>query len=815
LLIILLFAGLVTTLVGETANAAIIFAMVLMSVILGFYQESKAEKAAEILREKIHTTATVLRDGARQEVPLADIVPGDIVYLSAGDIVPADSRIFEAKDLFVDQSALTGESFPAEKSVSPSVSRVEALTERADCLFLGTSVVSGTATAIVARTGTSTEYGAITKRLVAGEPQTEFDRGLRRFGYLIMQVTFLLVVFVFFINALYKRGVLDSLLFAVALAVGLTPELLPMIVSINLSKGAISMAKTGVIVRRLASIQNFGSMDVLCTDKTGTLTENKITLVLHIDMDGNDDEKVLLYSYLNSYYQTGLKSPLDLAILAHEDIDMTSYRKIDEVPFDFTRKRISIVIESEGERFLTVKGAPEEVVKACSYCELSDLVTDLTTETKQNLEEQYRDLGSKGFRALGVAYKKLREDKPAYSTSDETDLIFLGLVAFIDPPKETTKESLRLLRNTGVELKILTGDNELVTRKVCEQLGFDIKGVVLGTELAQLQDDALSAIVEKANIFARVTPGQKDRIMNALRNNGHVVGFLGDGINDAASMRTADVGISVDNAVDVARESADIILLRSDLTVLQQGVLEGRKTFGNTMKYIMMGTSSNFGNMFSAAAASLFLPFLPMLPQQILLNNLMYDLSELTIPTDNVDQDYIERPRRWDISFVRDFMIFFGPISSIFDFLTFFVMLFVFKANAALFQTAWFLESLSTQALVIFVIRTRRIPFYRSRPSWPLLFATLGVVVSALVLPFTPLGHLFRFVPPPTSFLILLLVFVAAYLMLAEILKGLFYKRLAKRLNRSTSMVQPMFVEHWHKRLRKLHYLSRDRDVSA
>jgi P-type Mg2+ transporter len=805
LLIILLFAGLVTTLVGETANAAIIFAMVFMSVILGFYQESKAEKAAEILREKIRTTATVLRDGARQEVPLSDIVPGDIVYLSAGDIVPADSRIFEAKDLFVDQSALTGESFPAEKSASPSASKVEALTERADCLFLGTSVVSGTATAIVARTGTSTEYGAITKRLVAREPQTEFDRGLRRFGYLIMQVTFLLVVFVFFINALYKRGVLESLLFAVALAVGLTPELLPMIVSINLSKGAISMSKTGVIVRRLASIQNFGSMDVLCTDKTGTLTENRITLVLHIDLEGNDDEKVLLYSYLNSYYQTGLKSPLDLAILAHKDIDVAPYRKIDEVPFDFTRKRISIVIEADGERFLTVKGAPEEVVKACSYCELLDRVSDLTPETRENLEEQYRDLGSKGFRALGVAYKKLREDKPAYSTSDETDLIFLGLVAFIDPPKETTKESLRLLRNTGVELKILTGDNEPVTRKVCEQLGFDIKGVVLGTEVAQLQDDALAAIVEKANIFARVTPSQKDRIMNALRNNGHVVGFLGDGINDAASIRTADVGISVDNAVDVARESADIILLRSDLTVLQQGVLEGRKTFGNTMKYIMMGTSSNFGNMFSAAAASLFLPFLPMLPQQILLNNLMYDLSELTIPSDNVDQDYIERPRRWDISFVRDFMIFFGPISSIFDFLTFFVMLFVFKANAALFQTAWFLESLSTQALVIFVIRTRKMPFYKSRPSWPLLFATLGVVVSALVLPFTPLGSLFKFVPPPTSFLALLLVFIAAYLMLAEILKGLFYKRLAKRLNRSTFTAQPLSVGHWRKRLRKLH----------
>ena len=805
LLIILLFAGLVTSLVGETANAAIIFAMVLMSVVLGFYQESKAERAAEILREKIHTTTTVLRDGTKQEVPLSDIVPGDIVHLSAGDIVPADSRIIEAKDLFADQSALTGESFPAEKSASTPASRAESLTERPDCLFLGTSVVSGTATAVVVRTGISTEYGVITKKLAAREPQTEFDRGLRRFGYLIMQVTFLLVVFVFFINALYRRGVLESLLFAVALAVGLTPELLPMIVSINLSKGAISMSKTGVIVKRLSSIQNFGSMDVLCTDKTGTLTENRITLVLHIDLDGNDDEKVLLYSYLNSYYQTGLKSPLDLAILAHKHIDITSYRKIDEVPFDFTRKRVSIVIESQGERFLTIKGAPEEVVKACSYCELSDRIADLTTETKVRLEEQYRDLGSKGFRALGVAYKKLREDKPAYSISDETDLIFLGLVAFLDPPKETTKESLRLLRNTGVELKILTGDNELVTRKVCEELGFDIKGIVLGSELTGLQDEVLAVIVEKANIFARVTPGQKDRIMNALRSNGHVVGFLGDGINDAASIRTADVGISVDNAVDVARESADIILLRSDLTVLQQGVLEGRKTFGNTMKYVMMGTSSNFGNMFSAAAASLFLPFLPMLPQQILLNNLMYDLSELTIPTDNVDQDYVERPRRWDISYVRDFMLFFGPISSVFDFLTFFVMLFIFKADAPLFQTAWFLESLSTQALVIFVIRTRKTPFYKSRPSWPLLFTTLGVVISALALLFTPLGSLFRFVSPPVSLLVVLLVFIAAYLTLAEILKGLFYKRLAKRLDESSLMARQPSAGRWHARLRRPH----------
>jgi len=781
LVIILLIAGMVSIFYGEMINAVIIFLMVLLSVVLTFYQEAKAEKAAETLKEKVTTTATVLRDGVKQEVKLSEIVPGEITHLSAGDIVPADARVINAKDLSVDQSALTGESFPVEKTAAPMKEKGATITECNNCLFMGTSIVSGTATAVVIRTGNFTEYGKIAKKLVTRPPEPEFERGLRKFGYLIMEVTFLLVLFVFFINAL-KRSVLESILFAVALAVGLTPELLPMILTVNLSKGALAMSKKGVIVKRLASIQDFGSMDVLCADKTGTLTENKITLVLHVDVEGNDDEKVLLHSFLNSYYQTGLKSLLDEAILKHEDvkdIDLKGYNKIDEVPFDFVRKRVSVVVEHEGQRFLMAKGAPEEIIKVCSRYELADKTFDLTSESKKKIEQKYYELSSKGFRVLGVSYKKIGEEKLSYSVNDESDMVFLGFVAFIDPPKETARESLKLLRNVGIELKIITGDNELVTRNTCERLGFEIKGIVFGDVIAQMQDDALARIVEEANIFVRVTPAQKNRIITALKSNGHVVGFLGDGINDAPSLKTSDVGISVANAVDVAKESADIILSRTSLRVLEEGVLEGRKTFGNTMKYVMMGTSSNFGNMFSCALASSFLKFLPMLPIQILLNNFLYDVSELTIPTDNVDSEYVEKPKRWDISFIRKFMIALGPISSIFDLLTFFVMLVVFKASEPLFQTAWFIESLATQTLVIFAIRTRKTPFYKSRPSRFLIFTTLSVVVVALIVPLTPLGALFKFVEPPLVFFIILLGFIGAYLVLVEIVKKWFYERYA------------------------------------
>jgi len=659
--------------------------------------------------------------------------------------------------------------------------------EWSNYLFMGTSVVSGTGMAVVVKTGSLTEYGKIAKRLVEREAETEFQRGIRSFGYMIMQTTFLLVLLVFFINAFYMRSVLDSLLFAVALAVGLTPELLPMIISVNLSKGAVSMAKKGVIVKRLAAIQNFGSMDVLCTDKTGTLTENRIKLVLHVDLNGDESDKVLLYSYLNSYYQTGIKSPLDEAILRFRDVNVEDYTKVDEVPFDFVRKRLSIVVEHQNQRFIITKGAPEEIAKICSFYEVGEVVADITDEVRRNIEQKYVELSAEGYRVLAVAYKRLREDKPIYTAGDEEEMVFLGFIAFLDPPKETAREALELLKNANVELKILTGDNELVTRKVCEHLGFDIKGIVTGSEIAQMHDDALARVVEEANVFCRVTPAQKDRIINALKNNGHVVGFLGDGINDAPSLKTADVGISVDNAVDVAKESADIILLQNDLRVLHDGVLEGRKTFGNTMKYIMMGVSSNFGNMFSVAGASLFLPFLPMLPIQILLNNLLYDFSQSTIPTDEVDQEYIEKPKRWDIHFIRRFMVFLGPVSSLFDFLTFFIMLFLFIPmlppsvpqiqREHLFQTAWFIESLTSQTLVIFAIRTKKSPFWKSKPSKLLLLSSVAIITFALVLPYTPLGEIFMFVKPPATFYIALAAILGAYIALAEIVKSWFYKR--------------------------------------
>lgn len=794
LLVILLIAGFISSFLGETVNAIIILSIVFASVLLDFYQEFKAEKAAEMLKQKVAITATVLRDGIKREVKLSEIVPGDIICLSAGDIVPADARVISAKDLFIDQSVLTGESFPVEKTAKPLKSYEHSITEWNNYLFMGTSVVSGTATAVVVKTGNLTEYGKIARRLAARESETEFQRGIRNFGYMIMQVTLFLVLFVFLINALYMRSVLESLLFAVALAVGLTPELLPMIISVNLSKGAISMAKKGVIVKRLASIQNFGSMDVLCTDKTGTLTENRIKLVLYVDINGEENEKVLLYSYLNSYFQSGLKNPLDEAILRFKDIDVKNYTKIDEVPFDFIRKRLSVVVEHQNQRLMITKGAPEEIIKICSYYEDKDVIADMTDEVGQKIKQKYVELSAEGFRVLSIAYKRLKAEKAVYSTSDENDMIFLGFIAFLDPPKETAKESLQLLKNAGIELKILTGDNELVTRKVCEYLGFEIKGIVTGGEIAQMRDDALARVVEEANVFCRVTPSQKDRIINALKNNGHVVGFLGDGINDAPSLKSADVGISVDNAVDVAKEAADIILLKTDLTVLYDGVLEGRKTFGNIMKYIMMGVSSNFGNMFSVAGASLFLPFLPMLPVQILLNNLLYDLSQSAIPTDAVDREYIEKPKRWDIQFVRRFMICLGPVSSLFDFLTFFVMLFLFNASEPLFQTAWFIESLSSQTLVIFVIRTKRTPFWKSRPSKLLLINNMAIIAFALAAPYTPLKTVFKFVEPPPTFFIALAIILSSYLALAEVVKNWFYKRYGYRLEQVLILPKPLGI---------------------
>ncbi|HVP94529.1 MAG TPA: magnesium-translocating P-type ATPase [Methanoregulaceae archaeon] len=785
LVIILLIAASISLFVGDVTDAGIIIAIVVLSVTLDFFQEYKAGNAIELLRQKIITHASVFRDGIKRDLPVTDIVPGDIIQLSAGDLVPADARVLTAKDFFVNQSALTGEPFPVGKNAERAEPGMP-VTAAEDYIFLGTSVVSGNATAVITRTGSSTEFGKIAQSLTDRPPETEFERGLKQFSFLMSRIVLFLVIFVFFINALYKHGILDSLLFAVALAVGMTPELLPMILSLNLSKGAIAMSEKGAIVKHPESIQNFGSMDILCTDKTGTLTDNRISLVRHIDAEGNDNEDVLLLSYLNSVFNTGMKSPLDDAILSYRLIDCRGYRKIDEIPFDFIRKRISVIVSTGSGDELITKGAPEEIFRICTSIETQGKREVLTADRIKKLNDLYLAQSRDGFRTLAVSYQLFAGRKPVYSADDEKEMVFLGFITFIDPPKESAGESVRLLSESGIELKILTGDNELVTKKTCELIGLPVKGVLTGEDIVHLDTQALSRVVEDVTIFSRMTPVQKDLIMKALRLNGHVVGFMGDGINDAPSIREADVGISVENAVDIAKESADIILLKNDLRILHDGVLEGRKTFGNTMKYILMGTSSNFGNMFSVAGGSLFLPFLPMLPVQILLNNLLYDISESTIPTDNVDDSYIDSPKKWDIGFIKKFILVFGPISSVFDFITFFILLFIFRADAALFQTSWFMESICTQTLVIFVIRTRIVPFWKSMPSRYLIASTLCVVAVACVLPFTIFGSILGFVQPPVSFFAVLAGLVIAYITIVEMVKRWFYRHYAVFEERNT-----------------------------
>ncbi len=776
LIIILLLAAVLSVFLGELVDALIIIVIVFLSVFIDFFQEYRAERAVELLKEKISTTATVIRDGARQDVPLSELVPGDIITLSAGDIVPADARVLLARDFFVDQSALTGESFPVEKTAQERQGMEPDPSGREQYLFMSSPVVSGSATAVVVKTGMLTEYGKIAERLTARPPETEFERGLKQFSYLVTRIIFLLVIFVFFTNALFKHGVLDSLLFAVALAVGLTPELLPMILTVNLAKGALAMSEKGVIVKHLASIQNFGSMDTLCTDKTGTLTENQITLIYHVDAERNSSQQVLLYSYLNSYHQTGMKSPLDEAILRESGVEIGQYRKIDEIPFDFIRKRISVVVEKDGGRILITKGAPEEILKLCTRISRGNGEEPFTGEWQKRAVALYDTFSGEGFRILAVASKKITDERTTYSVEDETDLTFYGFVAFIDPPKETAHESLLMLHDAGIDVKIITGDNELVTRHVCATLDFPITRIIQGSEIARMDSDTLASAVEQANIFTRVSPPQKERIIRALMKNNHVVGYLGDGINDAPSIRAADIGITVDNAVDIAKESADIILLKKDLRVLRDGILEGRKTFGNTMKYIMMGTSSNFGNMISVAAASLFLPFLPLLPVQILLNNLLYDLSQSTIPTDTVDEEYVLAPKRWDIGFIKKFLLVFGPVSSLFDILTFITLLLVFHAPMEIFRTVWFLESLCTQTFIIFAIRTTKVPFYKSRPSRFLIMSSILVVMAGIAIPFTPIGNLFGFVPLTLPYFLLIGGIVTGYIVVVELVKTGFYR---------------------------------------
>ncbi len=777
LVVLLLVASTISTLTGEITNALIISMMVLLSVILDFVQEYRAGRAAESLRQSVSLMATVIRDGKSMDTLVTDVVPGDLVEISAGDMIPADGLVLEARDLFVKQALLTGESYPVEKRPGELAADATELQDAANAVFMGTSVISGYARMRVVKTGVSTAIGAIAESISRQAPPTAFEIGTHRFGLLIMRLTILLVLFVLLVNAIQHKPWLESFLFAVALAVGLTPELLPMVVSVTLSRGALHMARKRVIVKRLASIQNLGSMDLLCTDKTGTLTEAKIKLEQHVDAEGKPSDRVMELAYLNSFFETGLKSPLDDAILEHQNIDVKAWKKIDEVPFDFERRRVSVLVEKYEDRILIVKGAPEEIVALCTRYEeqSSNSQADLDATARQRLLEQRSALEKEGFRLLGIAWRQVPLDHPHAVVGDETELVFAGFAGFLDPPKESAAEALAALAKIGVAVKIVTGDSELVTQHVCATLNIPVSGVLIGKEIAEMDDSALRVKVDQANLFCRVNPSQKDRVILALKARGHVVGYLGDGINDAPSMHSADIGLSVDSAVDVAKEAADIILLDQDLNVLHDGVLEGPRTFANIMKYIMMGTSSNFGNMFSMAGAALFLPFLPMLPTQILLNNILYDLSEVPIPLDEVDPEDVRNPQVLDMTFIRNFMLIIGSISSVFDFLTFYVMLVVLKANEALFQTGWFVESLSTQVLVIFIIRTRGNPF-KSRAHPVLIATSLAIATVGAFMPFTPLGPYFGFVPLPNRFYFILAAMVITYLLIVEVAKKGFYR---------------------------------------
>lgn len=774
LVLILLGASAISAFTGDVTSFFIISLIVLMSVILDFTQEYRAGKEAEKLKEMVIVHVFSLRDGKGVEIPLPTLVPGDIVILSAGDLVPGDGRLLEAKDFFVNEALLTGEAYPIEKK--PGISNEEEVLHAENSVLRGTSVVSGSAKVLICNTGTKTVLGGISDELNAKAPLTAFEVGTKNFGLLIMRFTIFLVLFVLLVNTLYGRAWLESFIFAVALAVGLTPELLPMIVSVTLSKGAREMAKKKVIVKKLSSIQNLGSMDVLCTDKTGTLTEAKIRLEKHIDPLGNQCKKVLDLAYINSYFETGLKSPLDNAILDHKEIDVQSFQKIDEVPFDFERRRISVLVDNGKNRILVLKGAGEDVLNLCTQYEVENNLYPITDDVLSKFRSLFDSLGKEGFRVLGIAWKECEKEHSHATLGDEAELIFVGFAAFLDPPKESAKEALRELARSGINVKIVTGDNELVTEHISEELGFPINGVLTGKEISKMDEEALFSKVVDVNLFCRVTPSQKNRVILALKKRGHTVGYLGDGINDAPALHSSDIGISVESGCDVAKEAADMILLERDLLVLQKGVIEGRRTFSNIMKYIMMGTSSNFGNMFSMALGSVFLPFLPMLPTQVLLNNMLYDISEVPIPLDRVDKEDLLHPRHWDMNFVKKFMLVVGPVSSIFDLLTFFLMIAVFNANEALFHTGWFIESLATQVLVIFVIRTRKNPF-KSRPNPLLAMCSLFVVLVAILIPFTPLGQVLGFEAPPLLFFVILGGMVVLYLIAVEMVKQWFYKR--------------------------------------
>lgn len=785
LLYLLMGAACIAFFFGQKVNAVILIVMILVSVILDFFNSYKSEKVAEKLVETVASTATVRRDGKVQEIPFHGLVPGDIIELSSGDVIPADGIIVSADDFFVNQSALTGESFPVEKFVyDTSISIADLNLKLTDntAVFMGTSVVTGYALVQVIQTGKRAEFGKIAENLSKTKQETSFEQSLKSFSIFIVRLTLIMVIIVFLVNAFYGRGVLNSFLFAAAIAVGLTPELLPVIMSVTLSHGSLKMAKKQVILKNLASVQNFGSMDILCTDKTGTLTEDKIELIKCVNMEGIDSKNTLLFAYLSSVYHTARKSPLDEAIQEHGKIDTSIYLKVDEIPFDFERRRDSVVIDNNKERYIVTKGAPESIFSICSNSERENgEIISFNEQSKINAKSEYDKLSADGFRVLAISIKKIeKEERTKYKNQEEEGMTFVGFAAFLDPPKKSASSALEELRNLSVEVKIITGDSEVLTERICKDLDIKIKGVLTGAMLDTLSDIELTNKLDEVNIFARVSPEQKERIVRLLQSAGHTVGYMGDGINDAPVLKIADVGISVNNAVDVAKETADIILLNKNLHVLKDGVIEGRKTFQNTLKYIKMGFSSNFGNMFSMMGASFILPFFPMLSSQILLNNFLYDVSQTTIPTDKTDNESVLRPLKWNMKEFYKYIIAFGIISSIFDFLTFYVLYGIFNLKDSQFQTGWFIESIATQILVIFIIRTKRVPFFRSTPGIFVTISTFLVVALAWIIPYTKLGTLLSFAPLPVPIILLIFGIVIAYLLVAEISKYFFYRLFTK-----------------------------------
>lgn len=769
--LILLGAAVLSLFLFDSTDALIIFVIIFLSSLLGFWQERQASNSVKKLLAMIRVTVPIIRARMQKEIPSENIVPGDIILLSAGSKIPADCAILESKDLFINEAVLTGETYPVEKVIG-TVPSDTPISKRTNSLFMGTSVVSGSGKALVVKTGQQTEFGNISDRLRLRVPETEFERGIKQFGYFLMQVTLVLVIAIFAINVYFSRPVLESLLFALALAVGLTPQLLPAIISVNLSHGARRMATQKVIVKRLSSIENFGSMNILCSDKTGTLTEGMVKIRSFLDTSGVENEKVLFYAYLNAVYETGFTNPIDEAIRIHKKFDLSNCAKLDEVPYDFNRKRMTVLVSKENRHVMISKGALLNILPTCSFAETLQGIIEID-QVKESIIQQFEELSQQGLRVLGISYKEI--DSTVIKKIDETSMTFLGFLVLHDPLKDGITNTIKSLKDLGISLKVITGDNKLVASSLGSQVGLSNSKILTGIELAHLSDEALYQQVNNVDIFAEVEPNQKERIVMALKISGNVVGFIGDGINDSPSLHAADVGISVDSAVDVAKESADIVLLERNLDVLVEGVKEGRRTFANTLKYVFMATSANFGNMFSMAGVSLFLSFLPLLPKQILLTNLLTDLPETTIATDNVDLELVSRPHRWNIKFIRKFMMMFGILSSFFDFLTFGTLLAI-GATVDEFRTAWFLESVISACLIVLVVRTRQ-PFFKSRPGKHLLISTIVVISVTLLLPLTVFHNIFEFVLPPTWFLGIIAVIIAAYIMSAEIMKKYFYKK--------------------------------------